>query len=98
VLGHERLGELELGPHDLEPVLLEHELGGFAVTELLSLAHERGQPAFEDDTLRRSSLPQIHMLQCDLSVGGRPPPEGWTGMRRAAAVSDPEAAALPWQT
>jgi hypothetical protein len=82
VLGHERLGELELGPHDLEPVLLEHELGGFAVTELLSLAHERGQPAFEDDTLRRSSLPQIHMLQCGPGIGCGPPPEGWTSPGR----------------
>ena len=69
MLGHERLGELELGPHDLEPVLLEHELGGFAVAELLSLAHELGEAPLEDDTLRRSSLPQIHILQCGLGVG-----------------------------
>ena len=80
MLGHERLRELELRPHDLEPVLLEHELGSVAVTELLSLADERGQAPLEDDTARRSSLPQIHMLQFGLSVGGTPPPEGWTDM------------------
>lgn len=74
MLGHERLGELELRPHDLEPVLLEHELGGSPVAERLSLAHELGEAPLQDDTLRCSSLPQIHMLQCGLSVGRQPPP------------------------
>ena len=79
MLRHERLGELELRLHDLEPILLEHELRGTSITELLALAHERSDAALEDGTRHWRGLPQLHMLQFVPGIGWGPPPEGWTG-------------------
>ena len=62
---HERLGELELGLHDLESVLLEHRVGGAFVAQRLTLAHELRHPSLESFSLRCTSrLPQSHTSQC----------------------------------
>jgi hypothetical protein len=64
VLGHECLGELELRLHDLESVLLEHELGRLPFAKPLPLEHERGKPLLQDLASLRGRWPQLHTSQC----------------------------------
>ena len=45
MLGHERFGQLDLRTHDVEAVLLEHELRRLPVSETLPLTHKVRQPA-----------------------------------------------------
>ena len=94
VLGHECLREVELGLHDREPVLFEHELGGLSIAEVLPLSHERRELSLENSARLCRRLPQIHMLQCGPGIGRGPPPEGWTsaghpfeGRRRRAQTT-----------
>jgi hypothetical protein len=64
VLGHECLGELELRLHDLESVLLEHELGRFPLAKTLSLEHEPSELSLQDLASLCGRWPQLHTSQC----------------------------------
>ena len=78
MLEHERVGQLELGLHDLASVPLERGLRHGALAEPLPLDHELGELAPQERARWRSGRPQLHRRTLAPGRAAGHWADGWT--------------------